>query len=100
MGWGDTVGAGSSRKLADGGDAAVEPIDWPVAPALGVHQLLTRHNLRPQDIDLWEINEAFAVVVLANCRILDISLDKVNINGGAISMGHPFGMSGARIANH
>jgi len=124
--WGDTVGVGSSSKLADGaaaavmantsaltrlgltplaqvlgyGDAAVEPIDWPVAPALGVHQLLTRHNLRPQDIDLWEINEAFAVVVLANCRILDISLDKVNINGGAISMGHPFGMSGARIANH
>lgn len=124
--WGETVGVGSSSKLADGaaaavmanasavdnlgltplaqvlgyGDAAVEPVDWPLAPALGVKQLLARHGLSPQDISLWEINEAFAVVVLANCRILDISVDTVNIHGGAISMGHPFGMSGARIANH
>lgn len=85
---------GSSSKLADGaaaavmasssavarlgltpvarvvgwGDAAVEPVDWPVAPALGVTQLLAAHGLKPADIALWEINEAFAVVVLANCR--------------------------------
>jgi len=124
--WGDTVGVGSSSKLADGaaasvlasasmvsklglkplarivgyGDAAVEPVDWPVAPALGVRQMLQRHGVTPADIALWEINEAFAVVVIANCQILGISTDKVNVNGGAISLGHPFGMSGARIANH
>jgi len=124
--WGDTVGVGSSSKLADGaaasvlasasmvsklglkplarivgyGDAAVEPVDWPVAPALGVQQMLQRHGVTPADIALWEINEAFAVVVIANCQILGISTDKVNVNGGAISLGHPFGMSGARIANH
>jgi hypothetical protein len=89
------VGVGSSSKLADGaaaavlasgsvvarlglaplarlvgwGDAAVEPVDWPVAPALGVRQLLDRHGLTPADISQWEINEAFAVVVLANCRL-------------------------------
>jgi len=124
--WGDTVGVGSSSKLADGaaasvlasssmvsklglkplarivgyGDAAVEPVDWPVAPALGVKQMLDRHGVTPSDIALWEINEAFAVVVIANCQILSISTDVVNIHGGAISLGHPFGMSGARIANH
>ena len=49
---------------------------------------------------LWEINEAFALVVLANARLLDLNLNKVNVNGGAIGMGHPFGMSGARITNH
>jgi len=124
--WGDTVGVGSSSKLADGAaasvlasasmvsklglkplarivgyrDAAVEPVDWPVAPALGVQQMLERHGVTPADVALWEINEAFAVVVIANCQILGISTDKVNVNGGAISLGHPFGMSGARIANH
>jgi len=124
--WGDTVGVGSSSKLADGGaasvmtntsglnrlgltplarvvgygDYAVSPVDWPLAPALGVNQLLDRHGLTSKDISLWEINEAFAVVVLANCRILDINTDRVNIHGGAISLGHPFGMSGARITNH
>lgn len=124
--WGDTVGVGSSSKLADGssaavlvnetglvrlgltplarivgaGDAAVEPVDWPVAPAKGVTELLTRHGLSVGQIDLWEINEAFAVVVLANCRLLGIGTERVNIHGGAISLGHPFGMSGARITNH
>lgn len=49
---------------------------------------------------MWEINEAFSVVVLANIKHLDIDPNKVNINGGAVSLGHPIGMSGARIVNH
>jgi len=124
--WGETVGVGSSSKLADGaaasllcnktgldklgltplarivdwGDAALQPTDWPVAPATGVKQMLDKNNLTVDDIDLWEINEAFAVVVLANCQLLGLDVAKVNIHGGAISVGHPFGMSGTRITNH
>ena len=65
-----------------------------------LRSLLDSQGLSVQDISLWEINEAFAVVVIANCRLLGIERDKVNIHGGAISIGHPFGMSGARITNH
>ena len=57
-------------------DAALQPTSWPVAPATGVRQLLDTHGLQPEDISLWEINEAFAVVVLANCRLLGIPLAK------------------------
>ena len=81
-------------------DAALQPTDWPVAPAVGVRALLENHGLSVEDIHLWEINEAFAVVVIANCKLLGIQREKVNIHGGAISIGHPFGMSGARITNH
>jgi len=124
--WGATVSVGSSSKLADGAtaavmanetgvrennltplarvveysDAAVNPVDWPVAPAKGIQELLNRAGLKTGDISKWEINEAFAVVVLANARILGIDVNDININGGAISIGHPFGMSGARITNH
>ena len=84
----------------DWGDAALQPTDWPVAPATGVKQMLDKNNLTVDDIDLWEINEAFAVVVLANCQLLGLDVAKVNIHGGAISVGHPFGMSGTRITNH
>jgi len=120
------VGVGSSSKLADGAaaavlaneqgvrennlkplarvvaysDAALSPVDWPVAPALGIKDLLKRAGLRTNDIAKWEINEAFAVVVLANARQLDIDIQDINVHGGAISVGHPFGMSGARITNH
>ena len=87
-------------RILDCSDAAVEPTDWPVAPARGVQQLLQRNKLRVEDIDLWEINEAFAVVVLANCHLLGLDLARVNVHGGAIAVGHPFGMSGARITNH
>ena len=57
-------------------------------------------SLHINDVAMWEINEAFALVVLANARLLDLDLNKVNVNGGAIGLGHPFGMSGARITNH
>ncbi|KAJ6662358.1 hypothetical protein lerEdw1_012522 [Lerista edwardsae] len=81
-------------------DAAVDPIDFPIAPAHAVPKLLSQAGLKKEDIAMWEINEAFSVVVLANIKMLDIDPQKVNIHGGAVSLGHPIGMSGARIVVH
>ncbi|XP_078258603.1 acetyl-CoA acetyltransferase, mitochondrial [Rhinoraja longicauda] len=82
------------------GDAAVDPIDFPIAPALAVPKLLKTTGIRKEDIAMWEVNEAFSIVVLANIKMLEIDPQKVNINGGAVSLGHPIGMSGARIVGH
>ena len=57
-------------------------------------------GINKKDVAAYEINEAFAVVVLAIAQMLDLDMNKININGGAIGVGHPFGMSGARITNH
>ncbi|XP_058040995.1 acetyl-CoA acetyltransferase, mitochondrial [Ahaetulla prasina] len=81
-------------------DAAVDPIDFPIAPAHAVPKILAQTGLKKEDIKMWEINEAFSVVVLANIKMLDIDPQKVNIHGGAVSLGHPIGMSGARIVVH
>uniref|UniRef100_H2MZ63 acetyl-CoA C-acetyltransferase n=1 Tax=Oryzias latipes TaxID=8090 RepID=H2MZ63_ORYLA len=81
-------------------DAAVAPIDFPIAPAFAVPKVLKAAGLTKEDVSMWEINEAFSVVVLANIKMLDIDPTKVNINGGAVSLGHPIGMSGARIVGH
>ncbi|XP_006008067.1 acetyl-CoA acetyltransferase, mitochondrial [Latimeria chalumnae] len=81
-------------------DAAVDPIDFPIAPAYAVPKLLKSTGVKKEDITMWEINEAFSVVVLANIKMLEIDPEKVNINGGAVSLGHPIGMSGARIVGH
>ncbi|XP_069003190.1 acetyl-CoA acetyltransferase, mitochondrial isoform X2 [Embiotoca jacksoni] len=81
-------------------DAAVAPIDFPIAPAYSMPKALDVAGLKKDDIAMWEINEAFSVVVLANIKMLDIDPAKVNINGGAVSLGHPIGMSGARIVGH
>lgn len=81
-------------------DAAVEPIDFPIAPAYAMPKVLQQVGKRLEDISMWEINEAFSVVVLANIKHLNLDPSKVNINGGAVSLGHPIGMSGARIVNH
>ncbi|MDZ7602755.1 MAG: acetyl-CoA C-acyltransferase, partial [Hoeflea sp.] len=71
-----------------------------IGPVLAIPRLLARHGLKIQDVDLWEINEAFASQ-LVYCRdTLGIDPDKLNVNGGAISIGHPYGMSGARMAGH
>ncbi|XP_041352219.1 acetyl-CoA acetyltransferase, mitochondrial-like [Gigantopelta aegis] len=78
-------------------DAAVAPIDFPIAPAAAVPKILKFTGVKASDIDMWEINEAFSVVVLANVKSLDIDIQKVNIYGGAVSIGHPIGMSGARL---
>jgi acetyl-CoA C-acetyltransferase len=80
--------------------AGVEPDEMGIGPALAVPRLLKRHNLTVADIDLWELNEAFACQVLYCMDKLGIPHDKLNVDGGAISIGHPYGMSGARMVGH
>ena len=77
-----------------------EPDEMGIGPVYSVPKLLKSHNMSVEDIDLWELNEAFAVQV-AYCRDqLGISMDKLNVNGGSISIGHPFGMTGSRQVGH
>lgn len=77
--------------------AAKASIDFTTAPADAISKVLSKANLSIDDIGLFEINEAFAVVNLAVNKILNLSMDKVNVNGGAVALGHPIGASGARI---
>lgn len=81
-------------------DAETDPIDFPIAPALAIPKLLESTGIKKDDVARWEINEAFSVVVLANIQKLDVDPAKVNSNGGAVSLGHPIGMSGNRIVAH
>ncbi len=123
---GGSVTAGNASQLSDGASAMVimsgkeaskrglkplgifrgfvsagcEPDEMGIGPVFAVPRLLKRHNLTVDDIDLWELNEAFAVQVIYCREKLGIDPDKLNVNGGAISMGHPYGMSGARLAGH
>ena len=77
-----------------------EPDEMGIGPVFSVPKLLKSHNMSVEDIDLWELNEAFAVQV-AYCRDqLGISMDNLNVNGGSISIGHPFGMTGSRQVGH
>jgi acetyl-CoA C-acetyltransferase len=71
-----------------------------IGPVFAVPKLLRKHGLTVDDIDLWELNEAFACQVLYCRDRLGIPHDKLNVNGGAISIGHPYGMSGARMVGH
>lgn len=80
--------------------AGVEPDEMGIGPVKAVPPLLERFGLTVDDIDLWELNEAFAVQVLYCQKILGIPLEKMNVNGGAISIGHPYGMSGSRMLGH
>jgi acetyl-CoA C-acetyltransferase len=86
-------------KIVVCADASREPEDFSIAPALAIQKALNKAKLSLRDIGLWEMNEAFATVVLANAMILghEIDLKNVNILGGALSLGHPLGCSGARI---
>jgi acetyl-CoA C-acetyltransferase len=121
-----TVTAGSSSQISDGAAAVVvmsrakaEELGAPVLAEIGAHgtvagpdpsllsqpsnaitKALRREDLTPDRVDLFEINEAFASVAIQSMRELDIGADSVNVNGGAIAMGHPVGASGARIALH
>ena len=121
-----TITAGSSSQISDGGCAVLvmsrakaESLGLPWLAEIGAHgvvagpdatlqsqpanatvKALQREQLQPSDLDLAEINEAFASVVIQSIRELKIDEDKVNFNGGAIAMGHPLGMSGARLAPH
>lgn len=78
-------------------DAGVEPIDFPLAPTVAIPRALEKANLTIQDISMFEVNEAFSVVVRATEKILGISSDKINVNGGAVALGHAIGNSGSRI---
>ena len=123
---GFTITAGNASQLSDGASATVimsdktaaqkgltplgifrgfvsagcEPDEMGIGPVFAVPRLLKRHGLKVEDIDLWELNEAFAVQVLYCRDKLGIDPEKLNVNGGAISVGHPYGMSGARLAGH
>jgi acetyl-CoA C-acetyltransferase len=77
--------------------AAKAPIEFTIAPTDAINKVLAKASLKIEDIDLFEINEAFAVVSLANNKLLNLNPDKVNVNGGAVALGHPIGASGARI---
>ena len=80
--------------------AGCEPDEMGIGPVFAVPRLLERHGLKVEDIDLWELNEAFASQLLYCVERLGIPEDKLNVDGGAISIGHPYGMSGARMAGH
>jgi len=120
------ITAGNASQLSDGASAAVlmeekeaerrglqplgiyrgiavagcAPDEMGIGPVFAVPKLLAQHGLKIDDIDLWELNEAFAVQVLCCRDRLGIPHDKLNVNGGAISIGHPYGMSGARMVGH
>jgi acetyl-CoA C-acetyltransferase len=80
--------------------AGCEPDEMGIGPVFAVPRLLERVGLRMDDIDLWELNEAFAVQVVYCRDRLGIPMEKLNVDGGAVSIGHPYGMSGARLVGH
>jgi acetyl-CoA C-acetyltransferase len=121
-----TVTAGNSSQLSDGASAALlmsreraqalgvkpkgvfrglavagcEPDEMGIGPVFAVPKLLARQGLKVGDIDLWELNEAFASQVLYCRDRLGIPQERLNVDGGAISIGHPYGMSGSRMTGH
>jgi acetyl-CoA C-acetyltransferase len=123
---GEHITAGNASQLSDGASAVVlmdeavaaseglQPLgiyrgvavagcaadEMGIGPIYAVPKLLKQHGLSVDDIDLWELNEAFASQVLYCQQKLGIDINKLNVNGGAISIGHPFGMSGARMVGH
>jgi acetyl-CoA C-acetyltransferase len=80
--------------------AGCNPDEMGIGPVFAVPKVLKRLGLKVEDIDLWELNEAFAVQVLYCADQLNIPLDRLNVNGGAIAIGHPYGMSGQRLVGH
>jgi acetyl-CoA C-acetyltransferase len=84
-------------RIAGYAGAARKPVEFTIAPADSINNLLKKTGHKTTDVDLWEINEAFAVVALANNKILGLEGSKVNVRGGAVVLGHPIGASGARL---
>ena len=84
-------------KIIAAEDASQEPKWFTTTPTKALEKVLSKANINKEDIDYWELNEAFSVVGLANIKKLGLDPNKVNINGGAVSLGHPLGCSGARI---
>mmetsp|Transcript_16874 Transcript_16874/g.18824 ORF Transcript_16874/g.18824 Transcript_16874/m.18824 type:complete len:412 (+) Transcript_16874:32-1267(+) len=95
--WAASKGLKPLARIRGFGDAAKAPIEFTTAPALAVPVALKNAGLAQSDVDLWEINEAFSVVSLANNQLLNLDPSTVNVNGGAVALGHPIGASGARI---
>ena len=84
-------------RLTGWGHAARKPVEFTIAPADAIRNALQKSKLQTSDIDLWEINEAFAVVAMANNKLLSLDSSKVNVRGGAVVLGHPIGASGCRL---
>ena len=84
-------------EIVEQSSAAKDPMHFTTAPADSINKVLKKANLKLSDIDLFEINEAFAVVSLANNKLLGLDDRSVNVNGGAVALGHPIGASGARV---
>ncbi len=123
---GGSIAAGNASQFSDGASACVlmeagdaarrglrplgvfrgfavagcEPDEMGIGPVFAVPKLLARAGLKVEDIDLWELNEAFAVQVLYCADRLGIPMDRLNVNGGAIAVGHPYGVSGSRLVGH
>jgi acetyl-CoA C-acetyltransferase len=91
------AGAPPLARILGWSEAGVDPLDMGEAPVPAVRRLLAAHGLGVQDITLWELNEAFAAQLLVCQRQLDLPLDRLNVAGGAVALGHPIGATGARI---
>ncbi|MFK7952549.1 MAG: acetyl-CoA C-acetyltransferase, partial [Ekhidna sp.] len=84
-------------KIKGFGDAAQDPMWFTTAPALAVPKALAHAGVEKDDVDFWEVNEAFSAVAIANQQKLELDPEKLNVFGGAVALGHPLGTSGARI---
>tara|TARA_B100000963_G_C22449305_1_gene590318 strand:+ start:1 stop:828 length:828 start_codon:yes stop_codon:yes gene_type:complete len=84
-------------KIISYADASQEPKWFTTSPAKAIHKALEKSKLKAEDIDFWELNEAFSVVGIVNTKLLKIDPNKVDVNGGAVALGHPLGSSGSRI---
>jgi len=93
----EAMGLKPLAKIRGFADAAQEPIWFTTAPALAIPKAMKMAGVGASDVDFYEINEAFSAVAIANMRQLSIPSDKINVNGGAVALGHPLGASGARI---
>lgn len=93
----DKYGLKPIAKIVSYADAAHEPEWFTTAPSKAVPKALAKANLKTSDVDFWELNQAFSVVGLANTKLLGLDAAKVDVNGGAVALGHPLGNSGSRI---
>jgi acetyl-CoA C-acetyltransferase len=84
-------------KIVSYADAAQAPEWFTTAPSIAVPKALEKAGLKTSDVDYWELNQAFSVVGLANMKILGLDPSKVDVNGGAVALGHPLGNSGSRV---
>ena len=84
-------------KIRGFADAAQDPIWFTTSPSLAIPKAMKLAGIEKSDVDVYEINEAFSAVALANNQILELNSDQVNVLGGAVALGHPLGASGARI---